>query len=408
MIPVAQALDHVITAMTVVNGEDVPLSDCLGRVLAVDAASRLSHPPVAVSSMDGYAVRSGDVAEVPATLTLIGESQAGGGYDGSVGPGQAVRIFTGAPVPGGSDVVIMQENTESSEGVIRVLEGAPAGNFIRPAGMDFTAGDVLMETGTLLTARHIGLAAAMNLPSLNVRRRPRIAIMATGDELALPGEEIGPAQIISSNSFALQAYVTAMGGEPVNLGIARDTEDSLRESLDKAIGCDLLVTIGGASVGDYDLVGKVLMAEGLKQIFHKIAMRPGKPLLFGTMGARFDGMPVLGMPGNPVSTGVCSVLFLKPALDAMLGIRKTDAPAQTAVLGSDLGENDKRQDYIRAGLAPGADGDLVATPLGKQDSAMQARFAAADCLIIRPAMAPAAKAGDRVTIEPLGGSVFSL
>jgi len=408
MIPVAQALDHVITAMTVVNGEDVPLSDCLGRVLAVDAASRLSHPPVAVSSMDGYAVRSGDVAEVPATLTLIGESQAGGGYDGSVGPGQAVRIFTGAPVPGGSDVVIMQENTESSEGVIRVFEGAPAGNFIRPAGMDFTAGDVLMETGTLLTARHIGLAAAMNLPSLNVRRRPRIAIMATGDELALPGEEIGPAQIISSNSFALQAYVTAMGGEPVNLGIARDTEDSLRESLDKAIGCDLLVTIGGASVGDYDLVGKVLMAEGLKQIFHKIAMRPGKPLLFGTMGARFDGMPVLGMPGNPVSTGVCSVLFLKPALDAMLGIRKTDAPAQTAVLGSDLGENDKRQDYIRAGLAPGADGDLVATPLGKQDSAMQARFAAADCLIIRPAMAPAAKAGDRVTIEPLGGSVFSL
>jgi len=403
MIPVAEALEHVTSSLSALEPEEVMLADCLGRVLAEDTGSKVSHPPVAVSSMDGYAVRAEDLGDVPARLKVVGESQAGGGYDGEVAPGQSVRIFTGAPLPDGADAVIMQENTKAGEGVVTILEGVPRGNFIRPAGMDFSEGDVLLNSGTVLTSRHIGLAAAMNLPTLMVRRKPRVAILATGNEVVMPGGPIGPSQIISSNSFSLVAFVNAMGGEAVDLGIAGDTVDDLSKALDRAAGCDLLVTIGGVSVGDYDLVGRALADAGLEQIFHKIAMRPGKPLLFGKLG----GMGVIGMPGNPVSTGVCSVLFLRPALLTLLGVEAEDS-TETARLGCDLVANDHRQDNLRAALTTDDDGGLVATPFGKQDSAMQARFAVADCLVIRPPEAPPAKAGDIVPIIRLGGALLSV
>ena len=408
MISVAEALQHITDNFSALESEQVSLGDCLGRVLAEDLASKVSHPPAAVSSMDGYAVRATDTIDAPNTLKLIGESQAGGGFAGTVGTGETVRIFTGAPLPDGADAVVMQENTESGDDGIRMLESVPAGKFIRPAGMDFSTGDVLLKAGTVLNARHIGLAAAMNAPELTVHRKPRVAILATGDEVVMPGQPMGPSQIVSSNSFLLASLVRALGGEPVDLGIAGDTLEQLKAAIEGAIGTDLLITIGGASVGDYDLVGKVLTESGLRQIFYKIAMRPGKPLLFGILEGRFNGLPVLGMPGNPVSTGVCSLLFLKPAMATMLGVPAEAADRQTARLGQDLPENDQRQDYLRASLAPGADGDRVVTPLGKQDSAMLARFSEANCLIVRPPFAKSVKRGDLVDILPLQGSCISI
>jgi len=404
MIPVSEAFQHVSDNVSVTDIEVVDLKQCLGRVLAEDMASRLSHPPVAVSSMDGYAVRASDTENAPVTLKQIGESPAGGGFDGTLGSGETVRIFTGAPLPDGADAVQMQENTEADGNEIKILESVAVDRFVRAAGMDFRKGEVLIKAGTVLGARHIGLAAAMNLPTLPVRRKPRVAILATGNEVALPGSDLGPSQIITSNSFALHAYVTAMGGEPVDLGIAGDTEEQLHGALKGAKECDILVTIGGVSVGDYDLVGKVLKNEGLNQIFHKIAMRPGKPLLFGKIGE----LTVFGMPGNPVSTGVCSMLYLQRALRVMLCMKDIDAPRQTAVLGEDVVANDQRQDYLRARLETNADGERIALPFSRQDSAMQARFAEADCLIVREPHAEPVKAGERVEILLLHGSLLSL
>jgi molybdopterin molybdotransferase len=285
-----------------------------------------------------------------------------------------------------------------------MLEGVPAGKFVRPAGLDFDKDQVLLRAGMVLTARDVGLAAAMNVPWLKVRRRPRIAHMATGNEVVMPGEPLGPDQIISSNSLALGAYVKALGGEPINLGIARDDEESLRGILAGARGADLLVTLGGASVGEYDLVRKVLGDEGLDLTFFKVAMRPGKPLVFGRLG----DIPVLGLPGNPVSVGVTSVVFLKPAMEVMLGIRRAEGPAATALLGRDLGENDRRQEYMRATVDVDGDGALVATPFDAQDSAMMAGLARADCLVVRPPHAPQAKAGERVEIIRLREGMISL
>jgi molybdopterin molybdotransferase len=403
MIPVTEAFKHVTDNVFLTGSEDVPVKECLGRVLAQDIASRLSHPPVAVSSMDGYALRAADTENTPAVLKRIGESQAGGGFAGTVGAGETVRIFTGAPLPAGADAVQMQEKVEADGDSVNILESVPVDRFVRAAGMDFAEGDILIKAGTVLGARHIGLAAAMNQPTLPVRRKPRVAILATGNEVALPGTDLGPSQIISSNSFALHSYVTAMGGEPVDLGIAGDTEEELHAAIKGARDCDVLVTIGGVSVGDYDLVGKVLIEEGLNQIFHKIAMRPGKPLLFGKIGE----LTVFGMPGNPVSTGVCSMLYLKRAMMVMLGI-DINEPVQTAVLGEDLAENDLRQDYLRARLKISDDGERIAMPFSRQDSAMQARFAEADCLIVRKPHAQALKAGERVEILTLNRSMISL
>lgn len=404
MISVAEAFQFVTDNVSPCAVEEVPLKECLGRVLAKDVAAKISHPPVAVSSMDGYALRAVDADNAPFVLKQVGESPAGGGYDGVVGPGETVRIFTGAPLPAGADAVEMQENTEIDGDQITFQQNVPADKFIRPAGLDFAEGDVLIEAGTVLGARHVGLAAAMNLPSLPVSRKPRVAILATGNEVAMPGEDLGPSQIITSNSFALHAYITAMGGEPVDLGIAGDTMEDLRSKLSGAEDYDILVTIGGVSVGDYDLVGNVLEEKGLKQIFHKIAQRPGKPLLFGKIG----DLCVFGMPGNPVSTGVCSMLYLKRAIMLMLGVNVDDEKMESAVLGEDLSENDQRQDYLRGRLEINDKGERVAWPFSKQDSSMQAKFAEADCLIVRAPHAPALKTGDRVDILPLRGVLISL
>jgi molybdopterin molybdotransferase len=408
MISVAEALAHVTSNLRPLAAEQVTLSDALGRVLAEDVASRLTQPPVDVSAMDGYAVRAADVASVPVTLKVIGESAAGGGFDDTLGAGQAVRIFTGAMVPDGADAIVIQEDTDAEGDAVTVKEGATPGTYIRPAGLDFRTGQVLLAAGKVLAARDIGLAAAMNVSWLKVRRRPRVAILATGDEVVMPGEPIGRNQIISSNSVALGAYVRALGGVPTNLGIARDNEESLHAMLAGARGADMLVTIGGASVGDHDLVRKVLGAEGLDLKFYKVAMRPGKPLIFGRLG----DVPVLGVPGNPVSAGVSSVIFLGPAMEVMLGLRQpgegATGPAPTALLGCDLEANDKRQDYLRAGLGRDDQGNLVATPFGKQDSAMMALLAAAECLVVRPPQAPPAKAGERVEIVPLATGLLSI
>jgi molybdopterin molybdotransferase len=283
---------------------------------------------------------------------------------------------------------------------VTVREGAPAGTFIRPAGLDFVAGAVGLTAGRRLTARDIGLAAAMNHPWLRVRRRPRVAILATGDEIVRPGDPIGPNQIVSSNALALSALIKSVGGDPIMLGIAPDESVALRRMAAGAQGADLLVTTGGASVGDHDLVRSGLASDGLALDFWSIAMRPGKPLMFGRLGA----VPLLGLPGNPVSSLVCGMVFLKPALEALLGLARVQEPRQTARLATDLKANDQRQDYLRARLQVDADDVRQVLPFPRQDSSMLSPLAQADCLVVRPPHAPAARAGTPVEIIPLGGA----
>jgi molybdopterin molybdotransferase len=402
MISVGEAVALVAAGLRPLAAEQVSLAQALGRVLAKDVAARLTQPPADVSSMDGYAVRAADAAGAPVDLALIGESAAGTAFAGSVGQGQAVRISTGAPLPDGADAVAIQERCERVGGAIRILEAPVAGRWIRPRGMDFAEGQVLLRAGRVLTARDVGLAAAMNVPWLKVRRRPRIALVATGDEVVMPGDPLSPHQIVSSNSLALAAFVEAFGGEPVNLGIARDDEAALRTLVDGGRGSDLLVTTGGASVGDHDLVRKVLGTTGFDLGFHRVAMRPGKPLLYGRLGET----PVLGLPGNPVSVGVTAMLFLRPAMEAMLGI-VAERQLSTAILGRDLPGNDERQDYLRARFGRSASGELTALPFDRQDSALLALFAEADCLVVRPPHAPPARAGEAVPIVALRHALLS-
>ncbi len=402
MIPVAEARQRILADLAVLPAEQVGLNEALGRVLAEDVASRRTQPPQAVSAMDGYAVRAADVASVPARLKVIGTAPAGAPFDGSVGAGEAVRIFTGAAVPAGADAIVIQEDTERDGDTVIVKECVAAGHYIRPAGLDFKAGQVLLEAGRVLNARDVGLVAAMNVPWLKVRRQPRVALLATGDEIVLPGEEFGPSDIVSSNTFALDGLVRASGGVPVTLGIAADNEASIRALAEGAQGADILVTTGGASVGEHDLVQAALGDIGLKVDFWQIAMRPGKPLIFGRLGAT----PMLGFPGNPVSSMVCGMLFLRPALATMLGMEDVEPRVETAILGADLGENDRREDYLRASLSLDGKGNRVATPFPVQDSSNFARLVQADCLVVRAPHAPPAKAGDTVSYIALGGGVI--
>lgn len=405
LLPVAEAQQSIIDAVGPLPAEQISLADGLGRVLAREVASRRDQPPMAMSAMDGYAVRAADVASLPATLNVVGYAPAGHAFDGSVGPGEAVRIFTGAPVPDGADTIVIQENTEQSDEIVRVVDGtAPVGRYIRPAGLDFATGDVLLPRGKVLTARDVGLSAAMNVPWLSVHRKPRISILATGDEIVMPGDPIGRDQIVSSNALSLAAFITAQGGTPLDLGIAPDEEDGLRALAAGARGSDILVTTGGASVGDHDLVQSVLGDIGLKVDFWRIAMRPGKPLMFG----RIDGTFLIGLPGNPVSSLVCAIMFLAPAIRKMLGMENLLPETGTARLGSDLPENDEREDYLRASLTRDENGDLIATPYGKQDSSMFATIARADALVIRKPFIKAAMAGSPVQYIPLKDSVFSI
>jgi molybdopterin molybdotransferase len=394
MLSVAEARARILAAFAPLAAEQVALPQALGRVLAEPVHARLTQPPFAVSAMDGYAVRAADVARVPVSLKVVGYAPAGSAYGNTLKPGEAVRIFTGAPLPDGADAIVIQEDTEAGGDSVLVKESCSAGNYVRPAGLDFRRGDLGLTTGKRLNARDIGLAASMNHPWLQVRRRPRVAILASGDEIVMPGEQVGPQQIISSNGLALAAFLSAAGAEPLDLGIAPDNRAALQRMASGAAGADLLITTGGASVGDHDLVKAALADQGMAIDFWKIAMRPGKPLMFGQIGAT----KVLGLPGNPVSSLVCSIIFLRPALKRMLGEPVDANDEEMAIAGRNLPENDSRQDYLRARLSRDGDGRLVATPFDRQDSAMQFLLQKSDCLVIRAPRAPALSAGEPVAI----------
>ena len=392
MISVEEATRRILDGVQPLPGEIVGLAEGLGRVLAEDLAARLSQPWAAVSAMDGYAVRSADVGDTPVRLRVVGEVAAGQRHEAALAPGECVRIFTGAPLPANGDAIVIQEDAERDGDTVVVRERVAPGRYVRPAGLDFATGDVLLHAGEVLTARRIGLAASMNVPWLAARRRPRVALLATGDEIVRPGETVGPSQIVSSNALALAALVRASGGEPTDLGIARDDRASLDHLLTTAAGADLLITTGGASVGEHDLVRQALIDAGLSLDFWRIAMRPGKPLMFG----RIAGTPVLGLPGNPVSAVVCGLLFARPLILRMLGVADGPEPPETARLGRDLPANDHRQDYLRSTAARDEAGQMVVTPFDLQDSSVVSRLAAADGLVVRPPNAPPARRGDSV------------
>ena len=395
LMPVADAYAAVLKDTAALPEETVALTEAYHRTLARDIAALRTQPPEAMSAMDGYAVRAAD-AVAGARLTVIGEVAAGRPFSDTVGAGQAARIFTGGVVPGGADAVVIQEDTTRDGDHVAINESIVAGKNIRPAGIDFREGDVLLPRGTLLSDRAVALAAGMNHPRLPVHRRPRVGILATGDELVAPGSVLGPGQIISSNAFALVALAQSEGAEAIDLGVARDTLDSTTSGIRRArdLGVDVLVTTGGASVGDHDLVQVALKAEGVEMAFWRIALRPGKPMMHGRLGA----LRVLGLPGNPVSSYICGYLFLVPLIRALSGRTQVDHAFEHGVLGGDLPANDMRQDYLRARLSPGADGLPVATSVGMQDSSLAANLAAADALIVRPPFAPAAPAGSRCTL----------
>ncbi len=413
LISVEDALSRILASVAKpVEVEHVPLTACAGRTLADDIVALRDQPPFPASAMDGYAVRSANAAQAPAALQVIGTSAAGSRFPGSVGPMQAVRIFTGAPVPEGADAVVLQEDTERTGDQILVKEATQPNRHIRAAGLDFRAGDVLLQIGLRLDARHIALAAAMGHGTLPVHRKPRVAVLATGDELVRAGEPVGPDQITASSLPATLAMAEKAGAEAIDLGIARDTLESLEERIQAAqsAGADILVTLGGASVGEHDLVQKALAGQGMDLGFWRVALRPGKPLMHGRLGSTL----LLGLPGNPVSSLVCAILFLIPAIRALLGDPKADEdPSEDAILGADLPANRERQDYMRASLAlqdvplslaRGAERLMlpVATPHLVQDSSMLSILERSDALLVRPPHAPAALAGEPCRIIRVG------
>ncbi|BCM19671.1 gephyrin-like molybdotransferase Glp [Mesorhizobium sp. J8] len=390
LVPVAEALERLLDSVAPLPGESIPLADAAGRVLAEPVVALRTQPPFNASAMDGYAARSADVAAAPAWLEVIGMAPAGRGFSGTVGDGQAVRIFTGAPLPEGADTIVIQENVRDlGSGRIEVTEPTAQARNVRRRGLDFVEGDVLLEKGRVLDAAALSLAASANHPALNVVRRPLVAIIATGDELLPPGSTLGPDQIISSNAYGVAAAAQSVGARALDLGIAADRKEAIAALVRKAVeaNADVIVTLGGASVGDHDLIHDVLTGEGMKLDFWKIAMRPGKPLMFGRLG----NVRCIGLPGNPVASIVCSQLFLKPLL-ARLGGRDHKQDVRTARLGAAMQANDLRQDYVRA-VVRDNDGTLVATPFGIQDSSMLRMLADANGLIVREPFAPAAETG---------------
>jgi molybdopterin molybdotransferase len=389
--PVADALAAILDGSAPLQEEMVALDAAYHRVLAHDVAARRTQPPQAMSAMDGYAVRSADAGQVGSRLRVTGEVAAGRPFERPVGLGEAVRIFTGGVIPDNADAVVIQEDTVVEGDSILVKEAAITGRHIRPAGVDFKTGDVLLARGIRLTDRDLSLAAGMNYPELPVRRRPKVAILATGDELVMPGSVPGPGQIVYSNGYALRALARAEGAETIDLGIAADTIAATTEGIRRArdAGADILITTGGASVGDHDLVKQSLEAEGVRIAFWRIAMRPGKPMMHGRLGA----MRVIGLPGNPVSSYVCGFLFLVPLIRALSGRASIHHMRETALLGREVVANDQREDYLRARLTERADGALIATPVNHQDSSLLGNLAAAQALLIRAPFAPATSSG---------------
>lgn len=399
LLPVGDALSRILENAAPLPAEHVPLAEAGGRVLAADVAARTTQPPADLSAMDGYAVRADDVASVPATLKVIGEVAAGHPFAVPVAAGEAARIFTGGVLPAGTDTVVIQENTARQGNVVVISASVARGKNVRACGLDFKQGDVLLPKGRRLTARDLMLAAAMNHPTVLLHRVPKIAVLGTGDELQLPGSELRPGQVVYSNGFALCALARQEGATAVDLGIAPDRMDAIAGAVRRAreVGADILVTTGGASVGDHDLVQQSMANEGLTLSFWKVALRPGRPVMHGRLG----GMHVLGVPGNPVSSYVCALLFLVPLIRRLSGRTDLSAASESAVLGSDLPANDERMDFLRATLSLGPNGVSVATPLPIQDSSMMAALAKADCLLIREALAPALSSGKECPIVKL-------
>jgi molybdopterin molybdotransferase len=393
MLTVDEAAGRIAAGFACLPTERVGIAEAFGRVLAENAIATFDQPPHAMSAMDGYAVRAADIATVPTQLQVIGAAPAGRPFAGSLGKGEAVRIFTGGVVPEGADSIVIQEDTESSGARVTVKEAPKRAQHVRKAGLDFATGDVLLTRGRRLSARDVALLAAAGFASVPVARKPHVAIVATGDELTPPGEPRSPGGVVASSTYALAAMVQNWGGIARDLGILPDRAEAFAELPRAAKGADLIVTQGGDSVGDHDLVKSALTPHGFALDFWKIAMRPGKPLIFGRLGAT----PLIGLPGNPVSAMVCAILFLKPAIAAMLGVPY--APKLGAArLTTALPANGSRQDYIRARLLDGGHGTLLAEPFAIQDSAMQKVFAEAEALIIREIGAPAAPPGTQVQV----------
>jgi molybdopterin molybdotransferase len=396
LISVEEALTRVLAGLDPLPEEDVATANAHRRVLAGSLTSKRTQPPADVSSMDGYAVRSADLRELPVRLNVVGEAAAGSIAATAVTAGQAVRILTGGLLPPGADTIVIQENAERSGSSVLVRQAAPPGRYIRPKGLDFNEGDQLLPEGRMLSVRDLALAAAMNYPAVPVHRRPRVAIFSTGDELRPAGSALAPAQIVSSNGLALAAMAEAEGAEGRDFGIVPDRVEAIVQTTRDARdwGADVLVTAGGASVGDYDLVQQALAGEGLQLDFWKVAIRPGKPLMFGTLG----GSRVLGLPGNPVSAFVCAFLFLIPLIRRLSGREDIRHATEQALLGCALPANDERQDYLRSSLDLSGAGLPLATPLSGQDSSRIATLAQAECLVVRGPFAPAAQAGETCTI----------
>jgi molybdopterin molybdotransferase len=385
MLSVEDALARLLALLAPLETETVALADAIGRVLAEPVVATRDQPPFAASAMDGYAVRAADCAP-GAVLAVVGTAPAGRAWTGAVSTGQAVRIFTGAPIPDGADAILIQEDADRDGPRVTVREAPKAGAWIRPRGLDFAVGATIPAPRRLSPA-DLALAAAMNAPRLTVRRRPVVALIPTGDELVLPGQTPAPDQIVASSGYGLAALVAAQGGVPRLCPIARDTADSLRAAFADARGADLILTLGGASVGDFDLVREVVGEAALS--FYKIAMRPGKPLMAGRLG----DVPLLGMPGNPVSAMVCGHLFLRPALDALAGLSAGPLPRRTLPLAHAIGPGGAREHYMRARIVHGA-----VEVFRNQDSSVQSILAEADALAIQPVNGPALNAGDPIEV----------
>lgn len=390
MLSVDQAQSRILDAIRALNSESVPLPITFGRVLADDQISTRTQPPFAASAMDGYAVRFQDIHDVPHTLKVIGEAPAGAAFSGYVDAGEAVRIFTGGPMPKGADTVVIQENTERTNDEVRILSKSPCGKNVRRAGVDFSVGDLLLPSGVRLNERHIALLAAANIETVQVSKKPRVAILSTGTELVPLGTEPGPSGIVNSNGLALAVLLAQEGADIVDLGIAPDNRSELASKLSEADGADLLITIGGASVGEHDLVQDVLTELGFELNFWKVAIRPGKPLLFGEV---FNA-PVFGLPGNPVSAYVTARLFVIPALRALQGMTTTIESPTRLPLAADISQNGPRQAYLRASIKIDPSGQERVELGGSQDSSVLASLAGADCLIVRSPDAPELKAGE--------------
>lgn len=403
LVPAGEALSIILEGAAPHDLEMVRLAEAHGRVLAQDLKALRTQPPFPASAMDGYALRGADVQTAPATLKVIGVAAAGHPFDGAIGPGEAVRIFTGAPVPEGADTVQMQENTSRHGDEVTILKAVVTGHSVRPAGLDFREGDTLLRAGDALDAQRLSLAASMNHPALPVWRRPRIALAATGDELRLPGEATAPGEIIASNTFGLAAIMREAGAEVLDLGILKDDPAVLDAAFADALeaGADAIVTTGGASVGDHDLVKPAFERLGAQFAFSKIAMRPGKPLIFGRLVRDGRTVRCLGIAGNPVSSLIAAHVFLRPLVAALAGQPPARNAPVDAVLGRDLPQNGDREDHMRASARRLPDGTLEVTPFERQDSAMLEALARADAILIRPPFAPPSAKGDPCRAVPM-------